>query len=172
MANQKRIHIRWMIRRDMPAVIAIETDSFANGWSDNDFIRCLRQRNCIVMVAEVGDRVIGYMVYELHKGRLHLLNLAVASDYRRSGAGERMIKKLIGKLSAERRIRIMVEVRETNLEAQQFFKSLGFKAIAILKDFYENSDEDAYLMQYRYVPDELRDDVVTTPAMEAVSDDS
>ncbi len=71
------VHIRWMIRRDMPEVLAIENRSFEFPWSDEDFIRCLRQRNCIGMVAEYDERVVGFMIYELHKNRLHVLNFAV-----------------------------------------------------------------------------------------------
>ncbi len=146
------VHIRWMIRRDMPAVLAIEDASFEFPWCEEEFIRCLRQRNCIGMVAECDDQVVGFMIYELHKNRLHLLNFAVNPEVRRSGIGTAMMEKLAGKLSVERRNRIMLEVRETNLEAQLFFKILGFKAISVLRDFYEDTTEDAYLMQYRYRP--------------------
>lgn len=146
------IHIRWMIRRDMPAVLDIETQSFEFPWSEEEFIRCLRQRNCIGMVAEQDEHVVGFMIYELHKNRLHILNFAVSPDVRRSGVGTAMIDKLIGKLSHDRRNRIMLEVRETNLDAQLFFRSLGFRAISVLREFYEDSPEDAYLMQLRYQP--------------------
>lgn len=147
-----RVHIRWMIRRDMAEAIAIETDGFEFPWSEDDFIRCLRQRNCIGMVAEHEDRVVGFMIYELHKTRLHLLNLAVAKDYRRRGAGLQMMAKLTAKLSSQRRTRILLEVRETNLAAQLYFRALGFRAVSVLRDFYDDTTEDAYLMQYRYRP--------------------
>jgi len=104
------------------------------------------------MVAECGDRVVGYMIYELHKHRLHILNIAVSNEFQRHGIGTAMIQKLLGKLSQERRNRIILEVRETNLEAQLFFKSMQFKAVSVLKDFYEDATEDAYLMQFRYQP--------------------
>jgi len=146
------VHIRWMIRRDMPAVLDIETQGFEFPWTEEDFIRSLRQRNCIGMVAERGDSVVGFMIYELHKNRLHILNFAVCPSARRMGIGSAMVEKLLGKLSRERRNRIMLEVRETNLDAQLFFRSLGFRAISVLKDFYEDSPEDAYLMQFRYQP--------------------
>jgi ribosomal-protein-alanine N-acetyltransferase len=42
----------------------------------------------------------------------------------------------------------VLEVRETNLPAQLFFRSLGFRAISVLKDFYQDTTEDAYLMHY------------------------
>ncbi|MCU0958705.1 MAG: ribosomal protein S18-alanine N-acetyltransferase [Pirellulaceae bacterium] len=144
------VHIRWMIRRDMPEVLAIESESFEFPWSEDDFIRCLRQRNCIGMVAEHDERVAGFMIYELHRNRLHILNFAVAAEFRRRGVGRQMVEKLIGKLSSQRRNRIMLEVRETNLAAQLFFRDLGFRAVSVLRDFYVDTTEDAYLMQYRF----------------------
>ena len=144
------VHIRWMIRRDMPEVLAIENRSFEFPWSDEDFIRCLRQRNCIGMVAEYDERVVGFMIYELHKNRLHVLNFAVRPEFRRRGVGTAMMRKLIGKLSEQRRNRILLEIRETNLDAQLFFRDCDFRAISVLREFYEDSPEDAYLMQYRY----------------------
>jgi len=145
-----RVHIRWMIRRDMAEVLDIESDSFEFPWSEEDFLRCLKQRNCIGMVAEYDEQVVGFMIYELHKNRLHVLNFAVARDFRRLGTGGQMINKLVSKLSQQRRSRIVLEVRETNLDAQLFFRKLGFKAVSVLRDFYDDTTEDAYLMQYRY----------------------
>jgi ribosomal-protein-alanine N-acetyltransferase len=149
-----KVHIRWMIRRDMPDALAIEADSFEFPWCENDFLRCLRQRNCIGMVAEQNDRIVGFMIYELHKTRLHILNFAVSSRYRRTGVGKQMVTKLVGKLSTQRRNRILLEIRETNLAAQLFFRSCGFRAVSVLRDFYEDTTEDAYLMQYRHRGDE------------------
>ena len=142
------IHVRWMIRRDMPEVLGIEQEAFEFPWSEEDFTRCLRQRNCIGMVAEIADSVVAFMIYELHRSRLHMINFAVTRSHRRLGIGTHMLDKLIGKLTPDRRGRIVLEVRETNLPAQLFFRSLGFRATSVLKDFYRDSTEDAYLMQY------------------------
>jgi ribosomal-protein-alanine N-acetyltransferase len=150
--EQLRVHIRWMIRRDMAEVLQIENEGFEFSWNEEDFIRCLRQRNCIGMVAEHDDRVVGFMIYELHRTRLHLLNFAVARDFRRRRGGTQMLAKLLAKLSSQRRTRIMLEVRETNLPAQLFFRNMGFRAVSVLRDFYDDTTEDAYLMQYRYRP--------------------
>jgi ribosomal-protein-alanine N-acetyltransferase len=144
------VTIRWMIRRDMPEVLDIERLSFEFPWSDDDFVRCLRQRNCIGMVADADDKVAGFMVYELHKTRLHILNFAVAPELRRRSVGGAMIDKLTAKLSPDRRSRIQLEVRETNLDAQLFFRDRGFRALSVLHNFYDDTPEDAYFMQYRY----------------------
>ena len=147
---QAPVHIRWMIRRDMAEVLRIEDLSFEFSWSEEDFIRCLRQRNCIGMIAEHSERVVGFMIYELHRNRLHVLNFAVHPDFRRRQVGTQMVRKLVTKLSPQRRSRIMLEVRETNLDAQLFFRDLNFRAVSLLRDFYEDTTEDAYLMQFRY----------------------
>jgi ribosomal-protein-alanine N-acetyltransferase len=156
--EQLRVHIRWMIRRDMPEVLQIEQDSFDYSWTEEDFLRCLRQRNCIGMVAEHGDKVVGFMIYELHKNKLHILNFAVCPSYRRSAMGSQMIAKLIGKLSSHRRTRITLAIRETNLVAQMFFRAQDFRATKVLRNYYEDSGEDAYLMQFKLSDAELADE--------------
>jgi ribosomal-protein-alanine N-acetyltransferase len=94
------------------------------------------------------------MIYELHKTRLHILNFAVGSNLRRRGIGRQMIDKLVGKLSSQRRTEITLEVRETNLAAQIFFREGGFRATNVLRDFYDDSPEDAYVMQFCHRVDE------------------
>lgn len=145
-----KAHIRWMIRRDRPEVLGIEAESFEYPWLEEDFERCLKQRNCIGMVAEHDDRVVGFMIYELNKTRIHVLNFAVATGERHRGVASQMLVKLIEKLSLQRRSRITLEVRETNLVAQLCFRKNGFRVISALRDFYDDTREDAYLMQYRY----------------------
>jgi [ribosomal protein S18]-alanine N-acetyltransferase len=145
---QVRVHIRWMIRRDMPEVLAIEHASFDFPWCEEEFLRVLRQRNCIGMVAEVGEQVVGFMIYELHKNKLHVLDFATHPDYRRQGVGQQMIAKLVGKLSSHRRTRIVLHVRETNLSAQYFYRSQGFRATDVAREHFGDTGEDAYLMQY------------------------
>jgi ribosomal-protein-alanine N-acetyltransferase len=155
-----RVHIRWMIRRDLTDVLAAERASFEFSWTEEDFLQCLRQRNCIGMVAEVNERVVGYMIYELHKSRLHLINFAVAPAFRRTGIGAQMVAKLFGKLTSHRRSKITLAVRERNLDAQLFFRALDFKAMRVMRNYYADSGEDAFLMEY-HVADEDDD---LTPA--------
>ena len=156
--EQVRVHIRWMIRRDMPEVLQTEQASFDFSWTEEDFLRCLRQRNCIGMVAEQGEKVVGFMIYELHKAKLHILNFAVHPTCRRLDIGAQMIAKLISKLSSHRRTKITLEVRRRlNLCAGFFFRSQGFLALRVLKSHYEDSGEDAFLMQYQLANDASED---------------
>jgi ribosomal-protein-alanine N-acetyltransferase len=142
-------HIRWMIRKDMPQVLGIENEGFEYPWREIDFIRVLRKKTCIGLTAEVGGSVGGFVFYELHKNRLAIHNLAVAPDLWRRGIGTALVKKLLVKLSANRRDRITMGVGERNLRGHLFLRSLGFRCVGILPEYYEANDETAYCFEHR-----------------------
>ena len=145
-----KVAINWMKRDHMPDVLRIEWESFEHIWTKEDFLGVLRQRNGIGMVAQTNDnRIAGFMIYELHKMRLHILNLAVDPAYRHQGVGTQMAGKLIDKLSQQRREEITLETRESNLSSQLFWKAMGFRADMVLHGFYADSDEDAYVFRFR-----------------------
>lgn len=146
---QVKAHIRWMIRRDLPEVMRIEEESFDYWWSESDFVKSMGQRNAIGQVAEIGDRVVGFMIYELHAKRLHVVNFAVHPEHRRMGVGRQLVEKLIRKLSTHRRSRLTLYVRESNLGGQLFYRSLGFRAVAVERGYYDDSGEDGFRFEYR-----------------------
>ena len=139
--------IRWALERDLPDMLRIERESFPNPWTRDNFIATLRERDCIGMAVVFGDRVLGFVIYEMKKQKFRILNLAVDAAWRHKNIGTLMVKKLAAKLDAMRRNKIVLEVRETNLAAQLFFKAIGFRAVKVVKGAYDD-DEDAFLMQY------------------------
>jgi ribosomal-protein-alanine N-acetyltransferase len=150
MAVLNALNLRWLIRRDLPEVLQIEQQSFPEPWTEEEFLRLLKTRCHIGIVAECDWKIVGFMIYELHMSRLDIHNFAVHPDFRRQYVGHRMVKRLIDKLSPQRRTHIRLHIRETNLEGQLFFRSQGFKALRVKRNFWESehSTEDAYLMQY------------------------
>jgi len=146
-----KLEIRWLILRDMPEVLEIERSCFEYAvWTEEDFLCCLRQISCIGMVAEHDHNIVGFMVYELHKMKLRIINFAVDPTEQRRGIGGQMIRRLVEKLIQQRRKKIVLEVNENNLSAQMFYKSQGFLAKHVLNDFYviEDGFENAYFMEY------------------------
>lgn len=141
------VYIRWMIRRDLEEVMAIENACFQYPWKHEDFTNCMRMRNCINLVAENNDGIIvGFMCYDLNKTTIEIRNLAVA-PFQGKGIGRRFVGRLIDKLD-DRRRRVVAVVRETNLDALLFFKAMGFLASGIIPKHWTN-DEDAIRMVYR-----------------------
>ena len=141
------MHVRWMIRKDTPTVLGIEEANFEFPWSEDEFIRCLRQRNCIGIVVEIADVIAGFMIYELHKGRLEILKFAVDPAFHRRGAGRAMVTKLTEKLTFNHRRELTLIVREGNLDGQLFLKAMGFRALTVYREYFEEPCEDGYYMR-------------------------
>ena len=143
-------YIRYLIRRDLSQVLEIDNACFEFVWTKEDFIDCLRQKNCIGMVIEHEHKIIGFMIYEFNKHFLKLLDFAVRPSHQRRGFGTQMIDCLKDKIGQQRRNRneICCEIRESNLPAQLFFRAQGFTAVDVLKNHYDDTDEDAYLLSF------------------------
>lgn len=142
--------LTWITRRHLDEVLRIEKEVFKYPWEEADFLVCLSQRNHIGTVIEDYDtrEVVGFLLYRLNKDSLFIVNLAVIKSHQRTGLARFAINKLISRLTQQRRSQIITEVRETNLTAQLFFSSVGFKAVRILPRHYRENNEAAYEMIY------------------------
>jgi ribosomal-protein-alanine N-acetyltransferase len=137
------VHIRWLVRKDMPAVLSID-----QRWTENEFLTQLRRREVIGMVAEKFTQILGFMVYELDEDRVRLLNLAVHPDWRRSRIGTQMVTKLKRKLASHRRRKLEVVVPDSELTAHQFLQFNEMKATVVKDDYhfiYETNGEDEHV---------------------------
>jgi ribosomal-protein-alanine N-acetyltransferase len=142
------VHVRWMIHRDLPEVLAIERACFTRPWGERDFLAALAERNQIGMVAETkSGTVVGYSLYRLEKPTIHVLNFAVHPRYHRQGIGRQMAAKLVGKLGGRRR-RIELRVHDTDLGTHLFWRALGFRAVAVERAVYQDGC-DAYVFEYQ-----------------------
>jgi ribosomal-protein-alanine N-acetyltransferase len=135
-----------MTEQDFPEVLGIEGDSFpSNPWTEQDFRNCLSDRENIGLVVTDywSHQALGFCIYRRHKRYYELLSLAVHPHYRRRGLGKALLIKLCNKL-CEKRKAILLHVRQTNLNAQLFFKACDFKAVKVLRRYYPDTREDAY----------------------------
>lgn len=140
-------HVRWMIRKDTAAVVAV--DRGVDFTCISDVAEFARMRNCICSVCEIHDRVVGFMIYLLEKDHLQLTHLVVDADYTRKRIGSFMLDWLKGKLANHKRRRgaIRMEVPEYELPALLFLKANGFRAKKIIKPFMD--DQDGILMEFK-----------------------
>jgi len=136
--------LRWMLRGDMDRVLEIEALSFPFPWGVDDFIRMLRQRNCIGKVAEIRGEVAAYIVYEMRKASYVILNIAVAPHIRRRGLGRLLIGQLQQACSVHRLRSIEAIVVESNLEGQLFFRDRGFRCRKTLAGFFNQGNQTGY----------------------------
>lgn len=138
-----RVHIRWLIRRDIPEILTIDVASFGQPWTEDEFLKLLRERNIIGMVAERGEKIVGFMIYELKPRGINVLRFAVQREMRRQGVGVQMVLKLLRKLSGRRSL-VGITVRENNMAAQLWLRACGWRAIRVDHKAFVDPSEDGY----------------------------
>ena len=129
--EQAVCHVRWMRNSDLPEVLDIDAASFTEPWDAAELGAATRQKRTVCMVAEHGDRVAGFVVYELHTRRVEVIRLAVHPDYQDAEVYEQMVGKLLGKLSPNRRNVLALWVPDDRLARHQWLRSEGFRAVEV-----------------------------------------
>ncbi len=130
---------------DLHAVVQIERLCFPDPWSERAFREELHKPNASLWVARE-EGVVGYGVLWMQVDEAHIANLAVHPQHRRRGIGRALLRALL--LEARRRSAAFVtlEVRVSNLAAQQLYAAHGFEVVGRRKAYYTNNREDALLM--------------------------
>jgi len=146
--SDTRCLLRRLAPTDLPALLAIERQSFEYPWSADDFRRALAHCRVRGLAAIRGNRFVGYLIYAIRRSDLRLLSMAVAPAARGRGVGRRLAMALLDRLRAHGRRRVSLLVRDRNLPAQLFFRGLRFRAVKVLRQYLDNG-EDAYLMRYQ-----------------------
>jgi ribosomal-protein-alanine N-acetyltransferase len=147
--GEDRYFIRRMKEQDLPAVRAIEAQSFSNPWSDNAFRGEIQNTSVsfpMVVVRRPGEEVVAYIIYWQIRDDVQVNNIAVHPDCRGLGLGEAMMRYAIAK-SREAGVTFMtLEVRRSNTPALTLYRKLGFEIMGTRKNYYTRPDEDAYVM--------------------------
>lgn len=130
--------IRWMKRSDLNRVRHIQavTDPTL---PENFVEEELNKSKGVGLVAEFGEGVLGFVFYEITKSSMELTYLAVDPAFRRRGIAVSLMNHLVSKLNG-RRSSISVSVCEYNLEMHLFLKSVGFKAVGVLRNSIGGSE--------------------------------
>lgn len=147
--NQLNVQHRWMLKRDMDEVLWIERTQFEFPLTSEELLAFLRKKNNIGMVAESGDEIVGHCLYGLQRDCIHIASLAVAPGLCRQGIGRQMIERLKDKLGNHRRSSLMAIVRERNVDAQLFLRSMEFDWTETIRSQYSGCADDAYAFMFR-----------------------
>ena len=146
--------IRPMNAGDLDAVTAIEEATFARPWSRQSFQQEL-ERNVAAryLVAEKNGQVVGYAGAWIILDESHITNIAITEAERGKGIGRKLPEALMQYLSNLGASYATLEVRVSNERAQHLYKSLGFVSVGKRKRYYEDNNEDAFLMVCQNMPD-------------------
>jgi len=140
------IHFRKMEPSDLDEIVKIERASFSSPWSARFFLEELRAPCARSLLAQIEERVVGYVIYWELPAELDVHNLAVHPNCRRQGIGRSLLSVTIGEARIRGLSRISLEVRRSNVSAQSLYWSLGFVTRGVRRGYYLDNGEDALVM--------------------------
>jgi [ribosomal protein S18]-alanine N-acetyltransferase len=142
------IEFRKLKLRDLNAVEEIERTSYPTPWSRSMFAGELAKPSsiCLGAVESEQEELVGYLIISRYVDAWHVMNIAVAPEYRRRGIARSLMERLFDVTSRDARRGYTLEVRVSNEAAIRLYEELGFKARGIRRAYYTDNREDALIM--------------------------
>ena len=136
------------VRADIDAVIAIEEASFTSPWTREMYLAELDNTGIsfFYLARTPLGEIIGFCSFWRVLDELHLNNLAVAPEHRRSGVASALLQKVLGDGARFGAQRATLEVRSSNTSAQQLYERFGFTVAGVRRGYYSSPPEDALVL--------------------------
>ena len=132
---------------DADAIFAIECAATEFPWSLSQFVGCIQSGNTST-VLEIGNVICGFSVFQRVLDESSLLNIAVHPSQQTKGLGRCLLEYGLSELAKAGVKKCFLEVRVSNVRAQNLYLSLGFHQVGIRKNYYPGHEtrEDALVM--------------------------
>ena len=144
-----KIEISKLTHDDLDGIYEVEKDAFPIPWPISSFEEELKNILATYLVAKIENKVVGYIGMWFVMDECHITNIAVHSEYRKNGIASNLINEMLKLCTEHETNYIMLEVRASNIPAQNLYSKFGFTEEVVRKDYYKNPDntrEDAIVM--------------------------
>jgi ribosomal-protein-alanine N-acetyltransferase len=135
-----------MVPADLDEVMAIERTSFRHPWSSKFFLEELQVACARSILAQVNDKIVGYVLFWLLPDAVDIHNIAVHIEFRRKRIGQSLLQRVLEQARNRDSSRVTLEVRVSNIAAQKLYESVGFVSQGLRKGYYSDDGEDALIM--------------------------
>ncbi len=132
--------------RHLRHVLAIETQVYPRPWSARLFQDELDRSGRVYLVARIGPTVVGYAGLLMIADDGHVATVAVDPAWRRHGIATRLLLELVRRSVDVGANQLTLEVRMSNIGAQELYRRFGFAPAGARKGYYGDNGEDALVM--------------------------
>jgi ribosomal-protein-alanine N-acetyltransferase len=144
--------IRRVTLADIPTIVAIENEAFADPWDNAIFTEALSYYPTTYFVAVSGGNIAGFVVGAIEDTGEniygHICNFAVHPQYRKQKIGSALLNRLEQQFMIESATGSQLEVRESNLAAQQFYRCRGYQNVFQVGGYYANGEDALVMMKW------------------------
>lgn len=89
-----------------------------------------------------GNKCVGYAILFDNSECVEIMKIGILPEWRKNGLGTKLLEEIKG-LGKD----IFLEVRESNIVAQNFYMSNGFIEVGKRKNYYQDTGETAIIMK-------------------------
>jgi len=133
---------------DIDDILRIESISFTNPWTREMYLSELEHRDVsfFYIARDAVGEAIGFCSCWLVLDEIHINNLAVLPEQRRSGVASALIEHVLKEGGARGAHRATLEVRRSNEPARKLYEKFGFTVTGVRRGYYTRPDEDALVL--------------------------
>jgi ribosomal-protein-alanine N-acetyltransferase len=134
-------------------IMIVEKLSFKIPWTRESILEEIKNNKLArYLSVKVNGRVVGYAGMWCVCNEGHITNIAVHPEFRSAGLGTRLIESLIDTAKREGISSLTLEVRKSNIIAQNLYRKFGFEECGIRRSYYADNGEDAIIMWKHNIP--------------------
>ncbi len=143
---------RPMKLEDIPRVHEIDILSFSLPWPEKSYhFELTENPSTLAIVAEISPKnsepvIIGMSIVWIIITEAHIATIAIHPDFRGCKYGKSLLAETLRQSIQRGALMATLEVRETNLIAQELYRSFGFITMNCRTNFYRDNNEDALVM--------------------------
>ena len=138
--------IQKMTEADLPEVLAIESVSFPTPFTINLFRMELNLNVAHLYVMKREGKVMGYLDFWRVGPEVHLITIGVHPDFRKKGAGTKLIEFMLSEARKTQVETVSLDVRPSNAAGLKLYQKFGFRQAGIRRRYYQDNDEDALVL--------------------------
>ena len=133
---------------EIDAMLAIEQASFTNPWTREMYLAELKNQGVsfFFLARDKNRQIVGFCSFWRVLDELHINNLAVLPECRRSGVATALLSRVLEEAVRLGTRRTMLEVRRSNVPAQELYQKFGFTVSGVRSKYYTNPPEDALVL--------------------------
>ena len=141
------LRLRRLELGDLDAIERIERVSYPTPWSRSMFATELAKPSSLSLGAiDETEALVGYLVLSRYVDAWHVMNVAVAPEWRRRGVASALLERLLDETEDDVPRGYTLEVRVSNVGAIALYERFGFKAKGVRRGYYTDNREDALIM--------------------------
>ncbi len=132
----------------LDAVLDVEQRAYSHPWTRGNFTDALAS-GYQAQVLMAGEQLLGYFVAMMGVDEVHLLNITVTPEYQRQGWARVLLDALALWSRGRGAQWLWLEVRMSNVRAQQVYEAHGYRRVGERKRYYPAAGgqrEDAVVM--------------------------